>query len=115
MKINEKMINPGPDVFYQKEFYDVLESHMNFLRAHPDNVVVQVDSHRADVFDGDLYGFLQSAQIASKLHWTIMRMNNMFSPYDFGPGVQTLIIPDERAIESLRQTHKSTNTGAIEL
>lgn len=115
MKVDEHMYEIGADVFYSKEFRDTLESHMDYFRKSRDTRAMDVDPQKAEVYDGDLFGFLLYAKIAPKLHWVVMRVNNFFSPTEFGPGVTSLLIPKTGDIESLRQSQKSSGTGTITL
>jgi len=113
VKIDDLMVQPGPDVFYTKEFRDTLEAHMAYFRSSPDVKPLDVDPLQAEVYAGDLFGFLQYAGVEMKYHWLTMRLNNYFSPTEFGPGVTTLLRLEPRVIEQLRQTQKSAATGTI--
>ncbi len=115
MKIDDRMYSPGADVYYSKEFRDTLESHMDYFRKSSQTRILEVDQHKANVYDGDLFGFLLYSKIEPYLHWVIMRVNNMFSPFEFGPGVTNLMIPQDTLVEQLRQSQKSTGTGSIAL
>ena len=115
MKIDERMQDPGPDVYYSKTFRDTLEAHMNWFRTHPDTSVEQVEPHQADIYDGDLFGYLIYLKIDPRYHFVVMRVNNFFSPTDFGPGVVELLVPKLGLVDTLRQTQKSAGTGSIEL
>lgn len=113
MKIDELMADAGPDVFYTKEFRDTLEAHMSYFRTSDSVRTLDVDPLQAEVYDGDLFGFLQYAGIELKYHWITMRLNNFFSPTEFGPGITTLKRLEPRIIEQLRQSQKSAATGTI--
>lgn len=114
MKIDEKMQDPGADVYYSKEFRDTLEAHMAWLRVQDGGQIDDVEPQKADVYDGDLFGYLIFLKINPRYHWVVMRANNMFSPTEFGPGVTSLLIPKLSLIETLRQAQKSTGTGTID-
>ncbi len=113
-KINSRMIKPGPDVFYTKAFKDVLEAHMGFLRNHQNTRNLPINDHDKVVYNGDLGGYLNSVKTPLHLHWVIMRMNNMYSMYDFGPHIQTLLIPEESTVDKIRQqfVSKSNSIGS---
>lgn len=113
MKIDDLMEEPGPDVFYSKEFRDTLEAHMAYFRTSSAAKEFDVEPLQAEVYDGDLFGFLQYMGIEAKYRWFIMRLNNFFSPTEFGPGIATLLRMDTRSLEQLRQTQRSSATGTI--
>lgn len=114
MKIDELMQDPGPDVYYSKEFRDTLEAHMAWLRVQDGVQYDDVSPQKADVYDGDLFGYLIYRNINPRHHWVVMRANNMFSPTEFGPGVEQLLIPKLSLIDTLRQAQKSSGTGSID-
>lgn len=114
MKIDDKMQEPGPDVYYSKEFRDTLEAHMAWLRVQAGAQFDEVEAQKADVYDGDLFGYLIYLKINPRYHWVVMRANNFFSPTQFGPGVTQLLIPKLSLVDTLRQSQKSSGTGTID-
>lgn len=108
MKINKAMFNPGPDVFYDKSFRDTLEAHMTFFRESPKTHAMQVEPHRATVYEGDLFGYLSERLYAPAQHWLIMRVNGFFTPHAFGLATEELLIPDTTEVEFIRQGFMAT-------
>lgn len=115
MTLDDKMVDPGADVYYSKEFRDVLEAHMAYLRGLTSTVSSLVDGHDADVYNGDLFGYLQYKGMAPMYHWVTMRLNNFYTPIEFGRATKSLLIPNTSEIDALRQSFKSTGTGVIDL
>jgi hypothetical protein len=114
MKINEKSINPGPNSFYERAFLSILESHMDYLRKHPQTATIPVSEQDAVIYNGDLQGYLTKYNISMKIHWTIMRMSNLYSTFEFGPDVKFLLVPDETVVDKIRQIYVS-KTGTVGL
>lgn len=110
MKINEKMFNPGADVYYNPAFRQVLESHMAFFRTHYKTRALQVEPQKALVYAGDLYGYLLESNVLPVMHWIIMRTSGLFSPTQFDIETEQLMMPDAELIEQIRQSH---NTSAL--
>lgn len=110
MKIDKLMLKYGPDVYYEKAFMDTLEAHMEYLRNSPKTQSISVDSHKAVIYEGDLYGYLLEERIQPQYFWTIMRMNNFYSPHEFGPTTESLVIPNFADVDILRQTQKISST-----
>lgn len=106
MKINSLMFSPGADLYYDKAFRDTMEAHMEYFRSSRKTQVYDVDPQRAVVYQGDLFGFLLEIKIQPQYHWIVMRMNNFFSPYEFGPQVHSLMIPSNAEVDRLKQTQK---------
>lgn len=113
MDINSLSIDPGEDIFYSKEFMDVIESHLDFLRTSSNTRILDVDPKKADIYNKDLFGFLMEQKIPSKYHWCIMRLNYMYSSYDFGPVNKTLYIFNPSDLEKIRSTHVYSNRVSI--
>lgn len=114
MKINDKMVDPGAEVYYSKEFRDMMESHMAYLRALPSTQADLVQPLDADVWNGDLFGYLTYKKIPMKYQWVIMRVNNFYTPLDFSKTTTQLLIPSFSEVDSLRQSWKATSTGVID-
>ncbi len=105
--IDDKMINFGADVFYTKPFRDMIEAHIQYLNTHANTIKIMVDEHSAVVYKGDLFGYLNKVKIPAYLHWIVLRMNNMYSNFDFNPSITELLIPDNKVVDKLRQQHMS--------
>lgn len=113
MDIYSLTINRGNDVFYSKAFMDVIESHLIYFRANTKSTVANVDPKKADIYDGDLFGYLNEQGIAQEFHWIIMRINNLYSNSEFGPQVKILLIPDENEIEQIRSMFIATGNISL--
>lgn len=105
MKINELMVDPGPSIFYDSAFRNVLEDHMTFLREHSQTIQITVEPTQAYRFEHDLFGLLAHYNVPVHFHWLVMRMNKMTSPTDSHRDINTLLVPDHTVVEHIRQSH----------
>ena len=108
MLIDKFMVNTGESIYYDEAFRATLESHMGFLRSSDKTRTVSVVPQKADVYNGDLFGYLGEVGIPYQYHWIIMRVNAFTSPYDFGSETYTLLVPDQKEIETIRVAHISS-------
>ncbi len=105
MLINKKIFNSGDDVYYKKEFMTVLESHMVYLREHPNTISIAPTDLDFDIYVGDLYGYLNSKNIPPYMHWTIMRMSNLYSSMEFSSKKNIVRIPSENILGQIKQIY----------
>lgn len=109
MKVDQLMFNAGATLWYDENFRHVLEAHMNYLRTTGNVASVEVSPHKADIYRGDLFGFLNEVGIDPQYHWVIMRVNEIFSPHDFGDHITTLLVPDQQVINRVFTAYRTNN------
>lgn len=105
MGIVELTVPPGDNTFYTTEWYTVVESHLQWLLQHPSTSILTLDGHDAYKFEGDLTGLLLSLNIHTRLHYVIMRLNNMSSPTGFNSEWTHLAIPNADVVDEMMQFH----------
>jgi hypothetical protein len=110
MKIDNQLHDTGSSDYYDQSFRNTLEAHLTLLRASAKTTTITVPEHTAGVYNQDLFGFLQEAKVPVWLHWLTMRLNNFFSPMDFGPACTSLLIPNSSEVDILRQSWKTKAT-----
>lgn len=113
MDIDRLGFDPGTKEFYTKEFMDVLESHLAYLKNRSDTYTVQIDTKRAVVYEGDFYGYLNEIKIEPQYHWVIMRLNDMHASTEFNSAMTELHVPNKAEINAIFMAHKAT--GLISL
>ncbi len=113
MQIDKDMADPGADEYYTKAFRDTLEAHMTYFRESSKTRTIDVEPNRAVVYEGDLFGYLAERGIPMKEHWITMRVNKMFSPYEFGLATTMLLIVDSGDITSIQQSARSGGSIAV--
>jgi hypothetical protein len=99
----------GNDQYNDEKFRTVLASHADYLRNHPETTKLNLDSKQVYRFDGDIPGLLKAHKIDSYLHWTVMMVNNIVSASASTEGMEVLLVPHYRTLDSIRQMYSMTN------
>lgn len=94
--------------YYVESFKNTLEAHLPYLRASSKSRLVILTDLQGVVYKGNLYGLLNELRVAKYLHWIVMRINGMYSSFDFNADITTLRIPDTAELEQLRMSWKSS-------
>lgn len=109
MTIHREMIDEGASLFYDQGFRAVLETHMDYLRRHPESDFLTIETYPAHKYEYDLYGLLAYYKVDLKYHWLVMRMNELTSPTEYSSEVTALIIPSNTVINSIIQNYRTSN------
>ena len=109
MLIDNLLLNPGPNIYYDSQFRIVLEDHMTYLRNLNTTRRIEIDIQNAYKYEGDLFGLLFTLNINPHLHFIVMRLNNMRSPTEYTNEIRSLLIPDETQISRIISAYKTKN------
>lgn len=110
MSLNDLMTDDGSSDYYDPSFRDVLEAHLTWLRKSPNTYSIAVTAFDAHIYHQNLHGFLINNQVPLNLHWLVMRMNGFYSPFELDAKTTSLLIPNSKEVDRLRQ---SWNTTAV--
>lgn len=110
MDINILAKAPGTDIYYDPQFRVILEDHMTYLREHPQNILLNVESPYAYKYEGDLFGLLSHYNISFEFHWLIMRVNGYSSPTQTKDTLNRLIIPNTNVITRIRTVYETRSS-----
>jgi len=113
LSINRLARQPKEALLFDKKFRRHLESHMGWLRNHPDTREVPIDPHDLYKYEGDFYGLLDAQGIPKKYHWTVMRLNNLYRAGEVPADLTVLLIPEFTHIDRLYQMYKSKNKKTL--
>lgn len=113
MLVNNEMVTDGSSDYYDDDFRNVLESHLQYFRTLGTTSQVSIAPNDTGVYDKNLFGFLMSRKIKPCYHWFIMRLNNMFSPTEFTAGVDSLLLPDDTSLDKVRQSWNSSKSNVL--
>jgi hypothetical protein len=108
MQLDNLMVSPGSDIYYDDKFRATLESFMTFFRTDSSTSVKLIPPMDAYKFEFDLSGLLSNYNIPVYMHWIIMRVNKMTNPSDLTKETNSLLIPSETTVEYIRQSFMST-------
>lgn len=108
MALNELMVQPGPDVYYDPAFRAVLEDHLSYLRALSSTQQLSVSPGEAYRFEFDLNGLLAKYGVPPYLHWVTMRVNGYTAPEEFTRDAVRVLVPSQKVIDQIRQSHQTS-------
>ena len=108
MSINQRMEDEGPPVHYDPSFFYEMESHIEYLRNHPDSDYLEVSDQRAHKHQADFYGLLKAYDVPFEQHWIVLRMNGLTSPTQYMPDMIQILLPSDRVIANIRQIYRTT-------
>lgn len=104
MTVVRRLNKTAEDIYDSAAWRLVVESHLHWLRTTRESDMVVVPANLVYKFEGDLFGALTELRIPSYMHWTIMRMNGLYSPVNFsGEQAITLHVPTRETFQELAQ------------
>lgn len=84
-----------PESHVLEQNYAVLqETHLEYLRKHPNTQIHAVTGQQAEKFIGDLNGLLDSLAVNKKFHYLITRMNGYLCSNAYDGEKLEFLIPD---------------------
>lgn len=89
------------DIAKDPEYYEVIESHLSFMRAHRSTKTITVALNQAAIYKGDFYGLLNSLHVDKKYHYPIMRVNGFLSSSDYDGLLSEILQPSEEVINDI--------------
>jgi len=107
MNINALAINPGPAIFYDPDFRNVLEDHLTKLKSSVRTITVNVDPMLAYRFEYSFYALLNALNVPVFKHWITLRMLGYRSQFDVDRTITTIYVPSDTELNQLAQSHTS--------
>ncbi|TXI13798.1 MAG: hypothetical protein E6Q68_00870 [Polynucleobacter sp.] len=107
MKLLDRVDPGGDNRYYEEAFRTMLEDHMTFLRTSSNTRLETVDSQLSYIYEGDLFGLLLKMGFKRNMHWVIMRVNNLKSPFDCDDKLTTLLVPSEADLIEISSTYNN--------
>lgn len=107
MKLDSLMRDPGPSIYYDPDFRNVLEAHMTELRSNSTDIL-NVEPAAAYKYEFDFFSLLANYSVPDHYHWIVMRMNKFDSPTANTRDLSVLMLPDQRQISRIVSSHKTT-------
>lgn len=103
--VTDKLLDAGPDIFYDDSFRLVLEDHLELIKKNKHLETINIIPHLTYKFERDIYGLLNELNYPRNYHWIIMRVNGYHNPSELKSDVTQLLIPNFQQIENLRKVH----------
>ncbi len=106
--LEDSMTDDGPEVYYNLDFRNVIEDHLELIKKAARTSYIGVDVFLANVNKGSFYSLLSqlSTPIPKQLHWITLRLNGLTSPHEYD-GRTSILLPDNEYIETLVRTFLS--------
>jgi len=102
MSVFTKLTTYSPnDIGTDSNIRALFETHRKFLREHADTTIHYVDEGEARPYSYNLYAYLNSQGIPTKLHWVILLISDIRSTEDFTYDTTELMIPDEKLVDTI--------------
>lgn len=101
VKILSKAIKEN-DKAWSREYLNLIDTHYEYLLE--DAVEVEVPPFMADVYTGDLFGYLRENQVDDIMFFPIMVINNLTNQQKFDSSVTKLKIPKEDKVSRIIAT-----------
>lgn len=114
MQILEKMALQGPELFYNQDFRDVLEQHVDWLKNHASTQRVTVNPEDSYKFERDFYGLLAKMNIKPEYYWVTARVNGYTSSLDF-LAEPYILVPSENTVDGIKRMYEASNTQSNSL
>jgi hypothetical protein len=108
MKIDNLLVHDGSVDYYNESFRNTLEALIPTYRASAKTTVQDIPANYAVVYNADFFGLLLALRLDPCYHWFTMRLNNMYSPYDFNESITSIMVPNRQDLEAARQSWRTT-------
>lgn len=109
IKLISKIDTSIPDVYFDSRFKIMIEQHLQELKKYPGNAYIDITPLEAEVWQGNLFGYLHSQNVPTSQHWLIMRMNDMDSTLDLTSEQQRLDLPNMGRISTLKDLFNTSH------
>lgn len=108
MKLFKDTIFNGSSVlFFDPDFINVLDSHLEWLKAQPGSRYQEIPAHSLENYKGDFFAVLTDFDIDPNYHRVIMRLNGFMSPCDYLGQPMQVFIPNVGTIESIAAVYRT--------
>lgn len=99
------MNNDGPAIFYDQNFRNVIEQHLEYLKSNGRSSTFTVEPKDAYKYEADFFGLLTKLQVRPQYQWIALRLNDMHTPTEYRMEQTTILLPNESQIEKIRSTY----------
>lgn len=89
----DKVIDP--------DFYVLVDSHLKYLREHPETQVAEVTAMNAKKYMGDFHGLLNFLNVGKKYHYLVTRLNGLMASTDFDGNQTRVLLPPMERVASI--------------
>lgn len=108
MSVVSQMGDTGAPIFHTQTWRLLIETHLPWLRTSTEQEVVAITPQVGYKYEGDFFGALTELRIPRYLHWTVMRLNGLYSPSDYNGEAVTVLIPGRAVLQQLAAVAATT-------
>ena len=108
MTVLSLMNAQGGEIYYTPTWRLVVETHLTWLRARNESEVIVIEPHIGYKYEGDFYGALMEYRIPAYMHYTIMRINGLYTPFDYNGQTVAVMIPTRETLQQLASIAATT-------
>lgn len=104
-----KIHNPGPDIYYDRNFRIVFEDHLNHIINTSTSYITNatIDPNTAARYAGDWSGLMIELGIFPYMHWYNLRLNGLMSSSDFDGTMLSVSLLNSIVVEKLMNSYKT--------
>lgn len=107
MTLLANMVTMGDSNYYTAKYRQMIEDHINFLRNHKSNSIVNLAPMVSFKYAADFYGLLFHLNIPMEYHYAILRVNGFRNPSDFQGTEPSISVVETDIIKRLVNTMKT--------
>lgn len=108
MTVLSLMVRQGGDIYYSSTWRLLVETHLTWLRARNESEIVLIEPHVGYKYEGDFYGALTECRIPDFMHYTVMRMNGLYSPVHYDGQSVAIMVPTRETLSQLASIAATT-------
>lgn len=104
-----KVLGEGNKDYYEDGLRRMIEDHLPHMQLqNSTGGVLIVGGADGIKYKGDFFGLLRSYSIPQDMHWPMMRLNGLNSPYDYKEDMLSIKVVDPDYVSRLQQVYRNT-------
>lgn len=104
------MLSIPEDVVKERDYYELFESHVTYLKNLSSTQVTSITEHQASIYQGDFYGLLYKLGVEKKYHYPIMRVNGLLASSNYDGKTTEIILPSLSEMNAITTIYSSNET-----
>ena len=106
-RLQDRLEEPGPAVYYEPGFRQIVEDHLTYLRGHETTEKNSIRPRVAHGCQGDFYCVLSYYGIPREHHWLTLRVNGLTSPLDYDSTMDQMLLCSPTTISRLVKMYRA--------
>ena len=109
-RLSDRLTPVQRSELYSSIFRNHLEYFLEGMRNNDTRVEVPLNAALANQYSNRFYSLLKHLKVPNELHYLVLRLNNMTSPFDYTEDMQMLLLPEERVLNKLLDLLRTTHS-----